>query len=142
MRMPPRSPPTSITREYHCPLPRLPFFCKLIPRIITSAGTAILRERRRWADCSPIFAQRSYDGPHVPILRFYRTFGKLIHRIATSDGSHFGQKRPFCVRVNGGGGIPVRFSPTAITRSFHFPILRFTIIPYCWEINLPYRHFR
>ena len=37
-------------------------------------------------------------GPHFPILPLYRTFGKVIPRIAAPDGPHFGPTASLLVR--------------------------------------------
>ena len=100
---------------------------KLISRSATSGAPHSGRKRRfrgsadggRIPDlCPPTEITR---GRHCPFLRFYRTFAKLIHRIATSDDPHFGQ------RGHSGGKRWADSGPIfaqSQLRGFHFPILR------------------
>ena len=102
--------------------------------------TTILRERQRWADSGPISAHYNYEaGCDCPILRLYGTFWKLIPRIITSDESHFGQKRRFCVSANG-GRISVRFPHPLQLRGD--PLFQFTGLQNFPETNSPNIHFR
>ena len=97
--------------------------------------------RQRWADFCQIFAHYNYEG--FSRFQFYvitLSSGRTISQNINSDESHFWKKRHFRAIANG-GRISLRFSPTAITRSFR--VSNFTLLRYLfWKNYFPKRHFR
>ena len=106
-------------------------------RVTFWSKTTILRGRQRWADFIPIFGHCNYDGPLFQFYGFTELLN-LIFRIATSDKSHFGRKRRFCVCANG-GRISARFAPPC---NYEGSILQFYGFTELLKSNSANRHFR